>query len=91
MQNNLFSRIPGLTVKNSLLNIQEEITDYKMGVHTSSLDLVSGQAALADALAYEEPAKHLHPHHGVEDGLVDLEGVRKLIIGEIKDIDTNRP
>ena len=51
-----------------------------MGVHTSSLDLVSGQAALADALAYEEPAKHLHPHHGVEHGLVYLEGVRKLII-----------
>ena len=44
-----------------------------MVYNTSSLDLVSDEVALADALAYEEPAEHLDPHHGVEDSLVNLE------------------
>ena len=46
-----------------------------MVYNTGSLDLVTREAALADALADEEPAEHLNPHHGVEHGLVNLEGV----------------
>ena len=49
-------------------------------VNTSSLDLVTGQAALANTLPNEEPAEHLHTHHGVQDGLVDLKEVKTLII-----------
>ena len=47
-------------------------------VHTSSLDLVTGQAALANTLPNEEPAEHLHTHHGVQDGLVDLDEVANI-------------
>ena len=47
-------------------------------VNTSSLDLVTGQAALADTLSNEEPAEHLHTHHGVEHGLVDLKEVANI-------------
>ena len=49
-----------------------------MVYNTGSLDLVTGEAALADTLAYEEPAEHLNPHHGVEDGLVNLKGVHNV-------------
>ena len=47
-------------------------------VNTSSLDLITGQAAFSDTLPNEEPAEHLHTHHGVQDGLVDLKEVANI-------------
>ena len=48
--------------------------------NTGSLDLVAGEAALADTLADEEPAEHLDSHHGVQHCLVNLEGVKTTFI-----------
>ena len=60
-------------------------------VNTGSLDLITGQAAFSDTLPNEEPAEHLHTHHGVQDGLVDLEEVANINHMRIYVKDTHRP
>ena len=62
-------------------------------VNTGSLDLITGQAALANTLPNEEPAEHLHTHHSVQDSLVDLEEVVNINHMRIciQDADTHRP